>query len=139
MKDDIPLIVAIAITVFLILGSGLTLIGTIGLVRLSSFYKRLHMLSLSTSWGAGSILIASFLYSVFVDHHFVFHEVLLMLFLLVTIPVSSMLVSQAAAYRYHSENKLGEKPLALLSSQMGEKTSPSKKILCDKSQHDFDI
>ncbi|MBX4335981.1 monovalent cation/H(+) antiporter subunit G [Bartonella raoultii] len=137
MKDDISLVVAIAVTVFLILGSGLTLIGTIGLVRLSSFYKRLHMLSLSTSWGAGSILVASFLYSVFVDHHFVFHEVLLMLFLFVTIPVSSMLVSQAAAYRYHSENKLGEKPLALLSHQVKEQSPTSEEISPDKSQHNF--
>ncbi len=80
MKDDISLVVAIAITVFLILGSGLTLIATIGLVRFSNFYKRLHMLSVCTSWGVGSILISSFLYSIFVDHYFVFHEVLLMFF-----------------------------------------------------------
>ncbi|MBB5073713.1 multicomponent K+:H+ antiporter subunit G [Bartonella callosciuri] len=106
MKDEISLVAAIAVTVFLILGSGLTLIGMIGLVRLSSFYKRLHMLSLSTSWGAGSILISSFLYSMFVDHNFVFHEILLMIFLLLTIPVASMLVSQAAAYRDHSEKTI---------------------------------
>ncbi|PIT71131.1 monovalent cation/H(+) antiporter subunit G [Bartonella tribocorum] len=136
MKDDVSLVVALAITVFLILGSGLTLIGTIGLVRLSTFYKRLHMLSLSTSWGAGSILIASFLYSTFVDHHFVFHEFLLMIFLFVTIPVASMLVSQAAAYRHYLENKL-EKPLALLSCQAEEQISTSNEISCDKSQSDF--
>ncbi|WP_139412576.1 monovalent cation/H(+) antiporter subunit G [Bartonella mastomydis] len=136
MKDDVSLIVAIAVTVFLILGSGLTLIGTIGLVRLPTFYKRLHMLSLSTSWGAGSILVASFLYSIFVDHHFVFHEFLLVIFLLVTIPVASMLVSQAAAYRDYSENKL-KKPLALLSRQMEKQTSTSDEMSCDTSQSDF--
>ncbi|EJF83393.1 monovalent cation/proton antiporter, MnhG/PhaG subunit [Bartonella elizabethae Re6043vi] len=136
MKDDASLVVAIAVTVFLILGSGLTLIGTIGLVRLPTFYKRLHMLSLSTSWGAGSILVASFLYSIFVDHHFVFHEFLLVIFLLVTIPVASMLVSQAAAYRDYSENKL-KKPLALLSRQMEKQTSTSEEMSCDTSQSDF--
>ncbi|WP_273753986.1 MULTISPECIES: monovalent cation/H(+) antiporter subunit G [unclassified Bartonella] len=136
MKDDVSLIVAVAVTVFLILGSGLTLIGTIGLVRLPSFYKRLHMLSLSTSWGAGSILVASFLYSIFVDHHFVFHEFLLMIFLLVTIPAASMLISQAAAYRHYSENKL-EKPLALLSRQREKKTSVSDEMSRDTSQSDF--
>ncbi|WP_208435472.1 monovalent cation/H(+) antiporter subunit G [Bartonella phoceensis] len=135
MNDDVSLVVAIAVTVFLILGSGLTLIGTIGLVRLSNFYKRLHMLSLSTSWGAGSILIASFLYSTFVDHHFVFHEILLMLFLLVTIPIASILISQAAAYRHHSENK-PEIPLTLLSQQTQKHTSTSETISCDKSQRD---
>ncbi|WP_019219286.1 monovalent cation/H(+) antiporter subunit G [Bartonella florencae] len=136
MKDDVSLVVAIAVTVFLILGSGLTLIGMIGLVRLPTFYKRLHMLSLSTSWGAGSILIASFLYSTFVDHHFVFHEFLLVIFLLATIPVASMLVSQAAAYRYYSENEL-KKPLALLSRQMEKQTSTSDEMSSDTSQSDF--
>ncbi|WP_375665045.1 monovalent cation/H(+) antiporter subunit G [Bartonella sp. TT121SHDZB] len=136
MKNDVSLIVAIVITFFLIVGSGLTLIGMIGLMRLPTFYKRLHMLSLSTSWGASSILIASFLYSIFVDHHFVFHEFLLMIFLFVTIPVASMLVSQAAAYRNSSKNKL-KKPLALLSRQMEENTSASEEISCDTSQSDF--
>ncbi|WP_375607883.1 MULTISPECIES: monovalent cation/H(+) antiporter subunit G [unclassified Bartonella] len=133
---DVSLVVSIAVTFFLILGSGLTLIGTIGLVRLPTFYKRLHMLSLSTSWGAGSILIASFLYSIFIDHHFVFHEFLLMIFLFITMPVASMLVSQASAYRHYSKNKL-KKPLALLSRQMEEQTSASEEISCDTSQSDF--
>lgn len=133
MKDDISLVVAIAVAVFLIFGSGLTVIGTIGLLRLSSFYKRLHMLSLSTSWGAGSILIASFLYSIFVDHHFVFHEILLMIFLLVTTPLASMLVSQAAAYRHHSENT-SEKPLALLSNQTKKQPPKLEEMSCDKNQ-----
>lgn len=136
MNDDVSLVIAIVITAFLILGSGLTLIGAIGLVRLSSFYKRLHMLSLSTSWGAGSILISSFLYSTFVDHHFAFHEILLMIFLLVTIPVASMLVSQAGAYRDHSENEQ-EKPLALLARQTEEQTSTLEGISSDKNQRGF--
>ncbi|MDD9333155.1 MAG: monovalent cation/H(+) antiporter subunit G, partial [Bartonella sp.] len=59
MKDDISLWSAIIISFFLILGSSLTLIGTIGLVRFSNFYERLHTSSLSTSWGGSSIIIAS--------------------------------------------------------------------------------
>ncbi|WP_455477845.1 monovalent cation/H(+) antiporter subunit G [Bartonella sp. B10] len=125
MKDDVSLVVAIVITVFLIVGSGLTLIGTIGLVRLSNFYERLHMPSMSASWGAGSVLIASFLYSIFVDHRFIFHEILMMLFLLVTAPVASILLSQAAAYRYHAEDK-SEKSLALLSYQTKKRSSASE-------------
>ncbi|MBB4075855.1 multicomponent K+:H+ antiporter subunit G [Bartonella fuyuanensis] len=136
MKEDVSLVVAIVVTFFLIVGSGLTLIGMIGLMRLPTFYKRLHMLSLSTSWGAGSILIASFLYSTFVDHHFVFHEFLLMVFLLVTIPAASMLVSQAAVHRHDSKNKL-EKPLALLSRQMEGNTFALEERSCDTNQSDF--
>ncbi|WP_019220986.1 monovalent cation/H(+) antiporter subunit G [Bartonella senegalensis] len=131
MKDEVSLTVALVITLFLILGSGLTLIGTIGLVRFSSFYERLHMLSLATSWGVWSILIASFLYSILVDHCFVFHEILLMLFLFLTTPVASMLLSQAAAYRHHSEDQ-SEKPLSLLLHQTQGKLSKSEKTSCDE-------
>ncbi|WP_332059993.1 monovalent cation/H(+) antiporter subunit G [Bartonella sp. CB74] len=136
MKDDVSLAAAIIVTVFLILGSGLTLIGTIGLVRLSNFYERLHMPSVSTSWGTGSILIASFLYSMFVDQRFVFHEILLMIFLFVTAPVASMLLSQAAAYRHHTEEH-SEKPLALLLHKKEEKLSISEETSCNESQNGF--
>ncbi|KEC56036.1 monovalent cation/H(+) antiporter subunit G [Bartonella koehlerae] len=137
MKDEISLTVALVITVFLILGSGLTLIGTIGLVRFSSFYERLHMLSVAISWGGGSILIASFLYSTLVDHCFVFHEILLMFFLFLTTPVASMLLSQAAVYRHHYSEDQVEKPLAFLLRRTQEKLSATEEISCDESQCGF--
>lgn len=121
MKDDVSIFVAIIIAIFLVLGSGLTLIGTIGLIRFSSFYERLHMPSLGSNWGVGSILIASFFHSMFVEHRVTFYEVLLMIFLIMTVPVTSMLLSQAAAYRDHSENKL-EKPLTFLLRETEEKS-----------------
>ncbi|MCL6229093.1 MULTISPECIES: monovalent cation/H(+) antiporter subunit G [Bartonella] len=113
MKDDISLWSAIIISIFLILGSSLTLIGTIGLVRFSNFYERLHTSSLSTSWGGSSIIIASFFYSMLVDHKFVVHEILLIIFLFMTTPITSMLLSQTASYRNQSEDSL-KKPLSLL-------------------------
>ncbi|KEG21300.1 monovalent cation/H(+) antiporter subunit G [Bartonella bacilliformis] len=125
MKDDISLWVSILIAVFLLLGSTLTLIGTIGLVRFSTFYERLHMPSLIASWGAGSIFMASLLYSIFVDHQLVFHEVLLLVFLFVTTPVTSMLLSQAAAHQDHPENWL-KKPPAFLLCHREEKSSVLK-------------
>ncbi|AQX19007.1 multisubunit potassium/proton antiporter, PhaG subunit [Bartonella sp. CDC_skunk] len=113
MKDDISLWSALIISFFLILGSSLTLIGTIGLVRFSNFYERLHTSSLSTSWGGSSIIIASFFYSIHVDHVFVIHEILLMIFLFMTTPITSMLLSQTAVHRDQSKDFLKE-PLSLL-------------------------
>ncbi|AQX22231.1 MULTISPECIES: monovalent cation/H(+) antiporter subunit G [unclassified Bartonella] len=113
MKDDISLWSALIISFFLILGSSLTLIGTIGLVRFSNFYERLHTSSLSTSWGGSSIIIASFFYSIHVDHVFVIHEILLMIFLFMTTPITSMLLSQTAVHRDQSKDFLKE-PFSLL-------------------------
>lgn len=97
--DVVPLWLAIAVVVFLIWGSGLTLLGCIGLARFSSFYDRLHMPALATSWGVGGVLIASMLYSSFHDGRPVFHEILITVFLVITTPITMMMVSRAAVHR----------------------------------------
>jgi multicomponent K+:H+ antiporter subunit G len=81
---EIPLWAALLIAFFLILGSGLTLLGTIGLLRFETFYQRIHAPTLGTTWGAGGILIA--------------------LFITVTTPVTLMLLARATLYRDRSEN-----------------------------------
>lgn len=104
MTDDLPLWLAITITAFLLWGSGLTLIGAIGLTRGKTFYDRLHMPTLGTSWGVGGIIIASIIYSTMVEHRLVSHELLLAIFLIVTTPVTLMLLSRAAMQRDQSSN-----------------------------------
>ncbi|MHC5306049.1 monovalent cation/H(+) antiporter subunit G [Bartonella sp. LJL80] len=104
MSEEIPLWLSITIVAFLLWGSGLTLIGTIGLTRAKSFYERLHMPTLGTSWGVGGIIIASIIYSTLVDHKLVVHELLLTIFLIVTTPVTLMLLSRASMHRDQSED-----------------------------------
>lgn len=99
MNGETPLWAAITIVAFLIFGCGLTLIGCIGMTTFKSFYDRLHMPTLGSSWGIGSILIASMLYTAFVDGHVVMHELLITIFLVVTTPVVLMLLSRAAMHR----------------------------------------
>ncbi|ALE03236.1 monovalent cation/H(+) antiporter subunit G [Bartonella ancashensis] len=129
MNDDVPLLFAIIIAIFLIIGSGLTLIGTIGLIRFSTFYDRLHTPSLGASWGAISIATASLFYSIFVDHQLIFHEVLLVVFLLMTIPITSMLLSQAAAYRDPPKGWQEKPPTFLIHQQEQERTKLKTKKL----------
>ena len=50
---------AILTSVLVLLGAGLTLIGSLGLLRFKSFYERVHAPTLGTTLGAGAILIAS--------------------------------------------------------------------------------
>ena len=50
--DAVPVWAAIAAALLLLAGAGLTLLGTIGLVRLPGFYERIHAPTLGTSWGA---------------------------------------------------------------------------------------
>jgi multicomponent K+:H+ antiporter subunit G len=97
--DAIPLWAAIPAAFFLVLGAGLTLIGTIGLARLPSFYTRLHAPTLGTSWGTGGIVLASLIVSTFIEGRPVLHDLLIGLFVTVTTPVTLMLLGRATLYR----------------------------------------
>ena len=97
--DAIPLWAAIPAAFFLVIGAALTLIGTIGLARLPSFYLRLHAPTLGTSWGTGGVVIASIIVSTATEGRPVLHELLIGLFVTVTTPVTLMLLSRATLYR----------------------------------------
>jgi len=93
----------IIISVFLILGAGFALIGSIGLMRLPDFYTRLHGPTKATTLGLGGLLIASMIY--FSSRGEVsLHELLVTLFLFMTAPVSAHLLAKAALHlRVRSE------------------------------------
>ena len=104
MIEDFPLWLSIVIVFFLLLCSGLTLIGAIGLNRAKIFYERLHMPTLGTSWGVSGIIIASIIYSTVSGHKLISHSILLAIFIIVTTPVTLMLLSRAAMQRDQSSN-----------------------------------
>lgn len=105
--DDLPLWAAVLSGFFLIAGATLTLLGTVGLVSFRTFYERVHAPTLGTTWGAGGILIASIIFFSALQSRPVVHEVLIAIFIVVTTPVSLMLLARAALYRDRTENKEG--------------------------------
>jgi len=104
---DLPLWAALLVSFFLILGAALTLLGTIGMVRLRSFYERIHAPTLGTTWGAGGVLIASMIFFSVLQSRLVLHEILITVFVIVTTPVTLMLLARAALYRDRTENNDG--------------------------------
>jgi multicomponent K+:H+ antiporter subunit G len=100
---ELPLWAALIVAFLLLLGSGLTLLGTIGLVRLDSFYKRVHSPTLGTTWGTGGILLASMLFFSVIESRPVLHELLIAVFVTVTTPVTLMLLARAALFRDRTE------------------------------------
>ena len=96
---DIPSWAALLVAILLLGGAGLTLIGSIGLLRLRNFYHRVHAPTLGTTLGAGGILLASIVFFSIVQTRPVLHEILLTVFVTVTTPVSLMLLVRAARSR----------------------------------------
>ena len=101
--DDIPLWLSIAIAIFVVLGSTLTLIGAWGFSRLESFYDRLHAPTLGTSWGTGGVVIASALLASHIEKQTILHELFIGFCITVTIPVTLMLLGRASLYRDRTE------------------------------------
>ena len=96
---ELPPFVALATAVFVVLGAALALIGSVGLLRLRSFYDRVHAPTLGTTLGTAFVLIASMLMFSALELRPVLHEILIAVFTIVTTPVTFMLLVRAAVHR----------------------------------------
>lgn len=108
---DIPLPVALVICAGLITGGFLALMGAVGLVRLKSFYQRVHAPTLGSSMSMALILMSSILYFSVVRGEPVLHEILIAVFLTLTTPISLMLIVRAALARDRHEGNPNVPPV----------------------------
>jgi multicomponent K+:H+ antiporter subunit G len=100
---DLPPWAAILAAIFLLIAAVLSLTGAIGLVRLRSFYDRIHAPTLATSWGTGAMVMASAIVFASVSARPVLHEILIGVFVTATTPITLMLLARAALFRDRSE------------------------------------
>lgn len=96
---NLPAWVALPVSLFLVIGGCITVVGALGLMRLPNFYQRIHGPAITITLGAGCILIASMLYFTAQQSRPVVHEVIITAFVLMTAPVVAMLIMRAAVYR----------------------------------------
>lgn len=89
--------VEIVLSLLILIGGVFTLIGSIGLAKLTDFYQRLHGPTKASTLGVGAILIASALYFSFTET-LSLHEVLVTVFLFITAPVGALLMAKAAIH-----------------------------------------
>lgn len=108
---DIPAWAALLTALLILIGSSLALIGSLGLLRLNSFYERVHAPTLGATLGMASILLASMLYFSISQTRPVVHEILIGIFVTVTTPVTLLLLVQTTVYRDRQED---QDPLAEL-------------------------
>lgn len=96
---ELPWFAAVPVALLLLAGAGLTLAGSIGLLRLRSFYERLHAPTLGTSYGMGCILAASMIFFSVLQTRLVVHEIVIGILVVLTTPVTLMLVARASLHR----------------------------------------
>lgn len=121
IADELPAWAAILVALLLLLGTGLALTGSLGLLRLDNFYQRVHAPTLGATLGAGLVLIASMVFFSVLQTRPVVHEVLITVFATVTTPVTLMVLVRAALQRDQSEGNLHEAESSAVSNSSDAK------------------
>jgi multicomponent K+:H+ antiporter subunit G len=92
----IPDWAALLVALLLVVGASIVLIGALGLLRLRTFYQRIHGPAITITLGTGCILLASMVYFTAAQARLVVHEVIIAGFIMATAPVVSMMIMRAA-------------------------------------------
>ena len=88
-----------AAALLVLAGASLALIGSIGLLRMKTFYERVHPPTMGTTLGTGLVLIGSMIFFTIHESRPVLHEVLIGVFMTLNTPVTYMLLVRAALHR----------------------------------------
>lgn len=102
----LPVWAAILVALLVVAGAGITLIGSLGLLRLRTFYERVHSPTLGTTLGTLLIILGSMLCFSVLETRALVHEILIAVFVTLTTPVTLMLLARAALYRDRTEGTM---------------------------------
>lgn len=105
------MLIDILIVALLASGAFFTLVGSIGLLKLSGPMSRLHGPTKASTLGVGSLLLASMLRA-FAYEDGSLHEVLVMAFLFVTAPISANFIAKVHMHHLRGSSELGQLPQA---------------------------
>lgn len=90
--------VDVLVSVLLLVGSGVALVGSVGLARLPDFFTRLHGPAKATTLGVGAMILGSVVHFSARGDGLTLHELLLSVFLFFTAPVSAHLLAKVALH-----------------------------------------
>ena len=93
------------IAFLVIVGSVFLLVGSAGLIKLRDLMTRLHAPTKATTLGIGSILLASMVHFIVVRGAVSVHEILIMVFLFLTAPVTAHFVAKAHIHEHMQNTK----------------------------------
>lgn len=101
----LPLWIEIAIAALVLLGATIALLGSLGLLRLRTYFERVHAPSIIATMGCWSIMHGTLLYFSLQGHGLAVHALLIALFVSITIPVTNIFLMRAALFRARRAGK----------------------------------
>jgi multicomponent K+:H+ antiporter subunit G len=85
--------------VLVFLGAVVAFVGSLGLLRMPTFFERVHPPTMGSTVGTVLILAGSMLHFSALESRLVFHEALIAVFVTFTTPVTFLLLGRAALTR----------------------------------------
>ncbi|MFL6574661.1 MAG: monovalent cation/H(+) antiporter subunit G [Burkholderiales bacterium] len=89
--------------VLVLAGALLAFIGSLGLLRMKTFFERVHPPTMGATLGTALVLAGSMLYFTVLESRPVLHEILIGVFMILSTPVTYILLGRAALRREHQD------------------------------------
>ena len=128
IAQPLPLWAEILVSLLLLASAVFTLAAAIGLVRLQSFFQRMHPPALIYTGAAWCVTLASITYFSAQGHGLVLHVWIIIILLSITVPIATVLLARAALFRNRQERLAGTplplQPMVEPSLAEGESADP---------------
>ena len=95
----LPLWAEITIAAMVLTGATIALLGSWGLLRLNTYFERVHAPSIIATMGCWCIMLGTIVYFSLQGQGLALHALLIALFVAITVPVTNIFLMRAALFR----------------------------------------
>jgi multicomponent K+:H+ antiporter subunit G len=95
----LPLWAEMLIAALVLGGATIALLGSLGLLRLKSYFERVHAPSIIATMGCWLIMWATFVFFTATGQGLALHALLIAVFIAVTVPITTIFLMRAALFR----------------------------------------
>ena len=95
----LPLWAEMTVAALVLAGAALALLGSIGLLRLPTFFERVHAPAIIATLATWCVLLATGLFLSLQNHEVALQPLLIAIFIAITVPVTSIFLMRASLFR----------------------------------------
>ena len=99
----LPLWAEITIAAMVLTGATIALLGSWGLLRLKTYFERVHAPSIIATMGCWCIMLGTIVYFSLQGQGLALHALLIALFVAITVPVTNIFLMRSALFRARRE------------------------------------
>ncbi|MBP6394593.1 MAG: monovalent cation/H(+) antiporter subunit G [Giesbergeria sp.] len=101
----LPLWAEITVAALVLMGALVALLGSFGLLRLRSFFERVHAPAIIATLGCWCVMYGALLYFSFRGQGLAVHLLLIAVFIAVTVPITTIFLMRASLFRARQMGK----------------------------------